>query len=405
MDLLGNFDYDAYDSYNISVWNETYHFYPDASNKSWNSTGQVELYYVPVGLIVLLAFLYGSISLFAVIGNGIVIYVIMANKKMQTVTNIFIANLALADVIIGLFSIPFQFQAALLQRWVLPYFMCKLAPFVTNVSVNVSVFTLTVIAIDRYIAVIYPLKAGFKKRVAAVVLAVIWLVGISSSLPMAVHFRVGLNFTPKGDKILFCNPKWPSKIFGRYYYMYLLVVQYLIPLIIINFSYFRIAFKIWGTKAPGQDIDRRDNVRTRNKKKVVKMLIIVVCLFVLCWMPLQVYQVLSELYVEVNKYKYINIIWFCSNWLAMSNSCYNPFIYGLLNEKFKREFRLLFRVCACRRSEKESELGEYSDDSAINRGSTVMLNGRETLQLNGKVYKSRRNTRPTHTNETEQSII
>ena len=31
------------------------------------------------------------------------------------------------------------------------------------------------------------------------------------------------------------------------------------------------------------------------------------------------------------RYKYINIIWFCSNWLAMSNSCYNPFIYGILN--------------------------------------------------------------------------
>lgn len=268
MALPDNYDFTTYEDFNESFWNGTIHIYQDASNKSGNYTDQVELYYVPVGIIVLLAFLYGSISIIAVIGNGIVIYVIMANKKMQTVTNIFIANLALADVIIGLFSIPFQFQAALLQRWVLAYFMCTLAPFVTNVSVNVSVFTLTVIAIDRYIAVIYPLKAGFKKQVAAVVLAIIWVVGISSSLPMAMYFRVVLTLTSKGDQIPFCNPTWPSMTFGRYYYMYLLVVQYLIPLIIINFSYFRIAFKIWGTKPPGQDINRRDNVRTRNKKKV-----------------------------------------------------------------------------------------------------------------------------------------
>lgn len=49
---------------------------------------------------------------------------------MRTVTNMFIANLALADIIIGLFAIPFQFQAALLQRWNLPDFMCAFCPFV-----------------------------------------------------------------------------------------------------------------------------------------------------------------------------------------------------------------------------------------------------------------------------------
>lgn len=67
-----------------------------------------ESYDVPTGLICLLAFLYGSISLLAVIGNGLVILVIVKNTRMHTVTNIFIANLAVADVIIGLFSIPFQ---------------------------------------------------------------------------------------------------------------------------------------------------------------------------------------------------------------------------------------------------------------------------------------------------------
>ena len=50
-------------------------------------------------------------------------------KMFQSVTNFFIANLALADVIIGLFSIPFQFQAALLQRWNLPEFLCPFCPF------------------------------------------------------------------------------------------------------------------------------------------------------------------------------------------------------------------------------------------------------------------------------------
>ena len=65
-----------------------------------------------------------STSFIAVTGNSLVIYIIIF-KRMRTVTNMYIANLALADVIIGLFAIPFQFQAILLQRWTLPAFLCK----------------------------------------------------------------------------------------------------------------------------------------------------------------------------------------------------------------------------------------------------------------------------------------
>lgn len=228
-----------------------------------------DLYPVPVEIIVLLAILYGSISLAAIVGNSLVISVIVINKKMQTVTNIFIANLALADVILGMFTIPFQFQAALLQRWVVADFMCPIAPFVKDLSVNVSVFTLTFIAIDRYIAVIYPLKAGFKKSVAVGILAFIWVFGTASSIPRALYMKVTQvpdNVTGKTKP--FCSPFFPHKDFGQYYFVYLLGIQYIIPLIIINFSYIRIAYRIWGSKAPGQYINRRDDIRSRNRKKV-----------------------------------------------------------------------------------------------------------------------------------------
>lgn len=66
------------------------------------------------------------------------------------------------------------------------------------------------------------------------------------------------------------------------------------------------------------------------------MLIIVVLLFGICWCPLQVYNILQVTWDCVNEYKYINIVWFCSDWLAMSNSCYNPFIYGIYNVNIYR---------------------------------------------------------------------
>ncbi|XP_061166037.1 tachykinin-like peptides receptor 99D [Saccostrea echinata] len=294
-----------------------------------------------------------------------VMFVIFRNKKMQSITNIFIANLAFADVIIGVFSIPFQFQAALLQRWVVPYFLCPLAPFIKNLSVCVSVFTLTIISIDRYIAVMYPLKAGIQMKVAVLLLVNIWLFGIISSLPNLIFFKV--IFVPDEpflDQMKpFCSHAYPSEMFRSLHIYFLFIIQYALPLVVINITYFRIVYRIWGTKAPGQSLDRQEVTRTRNRKKVVKMLIIVVCLFVLSWMPLHIYQVSSQIEPDINKYENIHIIWFCCNWLAMSNSCYNPFVYGLLNSKFKREYQKLLPYCSfCKRQ--DQDLADYSDESA-----------------------------------------
>lgn len=115
--------------------------------ESGNSTGS--LYDVPPSVVILLSFFYGLISLMAFIGNALVIYVVVVAPRMRTVTNFYIANLAIADVTIALFAIPFQFHAALLQRWDLPEFMCQFCPTVQILSVNVSIFTLVAISMDR----------------------------------------------------------------------------------------------------------------------------------------------------------------------------------------------------------------------------------------------------------------
>ena len=98
------------------------------------------------GLVVFMSFLYGLISLAAIYGNSLVIWVVSTVKNLQNENTFYLANLAISDVIIALFCIPFQFYAALLQRWDLPKFMCKFCPFTQTFSVNVSIFTLIAIA-------------------------------------------------------------------------------------------------------------------------------------------------------------------------------------------------------------------------------------------------------------------
>ncbi|XP_075233391.1 RYamide receptor-like [Lycorma delicatula] len=302
------------------------------------------IYDVPLEVMLFLSFCYGSISFAAVLGNGLVIWVIASSRRMRSVTNYYIANLALADIVIGLFAIPFEFQAALLQRWHLPEFMCPFCPFVKVVSVTVSVFTLAAIAIDRHRAILTPFTARVSKAQFKLVISLIWVVGFLMGAPFLYALRVVPLENEKGENYLFCYNRNLATKYMLWYRSILVLLQYIIPLTVISFVYARMGFALWGATAPGNAQTERDAQIMRNKKKVIKMLVIVVVLFAFCWLPLQTYNVLQDLFPVINQYRYINIIWFCMDWLAMSNSCYNPFIYGIYNEKFKREFQLRLQI-------------------------------------------------------------
>ncbi|XP_078049906.1 RYamide receptor [Augochlora pura] len=302
-------------------------------------------YEVPTLNVVFLSILYGSLAFLTLVGNSLVMWIIATSKRMQNVTNFYIANLAVADIVIGLFVIPFQFQAALLQRWDLPHFLCAFCPFVKTLSVSVSVFTLTAIAIDRHRSILQPLKPKPSKRTAKIVIFGIWVIGVILSVPMAIALEVRIVVEEDADD---ANYTYKKPICTRvnlsvetmfiYQGLLLVILRYLIPLIVISCVYARMVMKLWSNRAPGNAEDSRDANLMRNKMRVIKMFIIIVAVFALCWLPLQTYQFLQYCY-PINHYVYINYIYFVCDWLAMSNSCYNPLIYGIYNGKFRREFQ------------------------------------------------------------------
>ncbi|KAG0412797.1 hypothetical protein HPB47_010064 [Ixodes persulcatus] len=229
-----------------------------------------ELYQVPVEIIVLLSFCYGLISLVAVAGNSMVLWIVATSRRMQTVTNFFIANLAVADIVIGLFSIPFQFQAALLQRWVLPEFMCAFCPFVQVLSVNVSIFTLTAIALDRYRAVTAPLRARCcSKFNAKVLISIVWAVSTAAALPYALALRVILVYDSRSGDVSrpFCINVVLPPFAWKVYNHVLVGLQYFLPLCVICYTYGRIGRALRTSRTPGNAETVRDSNIIRNKRK------------------------------------------------------------------------------------------------------------------------------------------
>ena len=124
---------------------------------------------------------------------------------------------------------------------------------------------------------------------------------------------------------------WPS-----------VTVQYLVPLTIISYTYITISTRLWWSAPPGIQTPGQDRETLLRKRKIVQMLILVVVIFSLCWLPYHLYFIVSMCRPEINEFKYINLIFLVSHWLAMSNSCYNPFIYCLCSAVFRHDLSHLF---------------------------------------------------------------
>src|SRR6218665_746187 len=120
--------------------------------------------------------MYTLVVLLSVGGNTLVVVSIVAHQRMKTVTNYFILNLACADMLTAVLCIPFTLIANLLMRyWPFGPWMCPIVTYAQSVAVFLTAFTLVGISLDRFRAVLYPLKPRMSIRQAAFVIAQVWL--------------------------------------------------------------------------------------------------------------------------------------------------------------------------------------------------------------------------------------
>ena len=157
----------------------------------------------------------------------------------------------------------------------------------------------------------------------------IWSISITLALPNLIGYHV-IQINDSGDFGCVLNNAIIPDNRWRHYVFAMVMLQYVLSLLAITFTYGHMAKTLWGMETPEQADNQRDLAIQANKKKVTKMLFMVVILFGICWFPLQVFNFLSSLEFPLS-FTGINYVWMASHVLAMSNSCVNPFIYGIYN--------------------------------------------------------------------------
>ncbi|XP_011692495.1 PREDICTED: tachykinin-like peptides receptor 99D [Wasmannia auropunctata] len=291
--------------------------------------------------------LFAGIIIVATSGNLIVIWIVLAHRQMRTITNYFLVNLSIADAMMSSMNVSFGYIYMFDFEWLFAgTFYCKISEFIAVLTIFVSVFTLMAISIDRYMAIIYPLKPRRGKKMTLCVAIVIWIIGIILSLPMlfyrssdAVKFRNGVRNV--------CSSIWPGKTnnehsyYENLYNVMSMILTYFLPIIFMTCTYTRVGLNLWGSQSIGEATAQQLE-KIQSKRKVVKMMIVVVVMFTVCWLPIHTFFIAYYYLPEIKTKPYVYELYLIAYWLAMSNSMYNPIIYCWMNKYFRRGFVKFF---------------------------------------------------------------
>jgi neuropeptide Y receptor len=291
--------------------------------------------------IAILGTLYTLIFIIGITGNSLVVYVVCAKKSMQSVTNLFIMNLGLSDILMCLLAVPFTPIAFFLESWVLGKFLCHLVSYSTGISVYVSTLTSLAIAIDRYFVIVHPFKPRMKLGICILLIAVVWIVSLSISLPLAIYMKL-FEEVENGEIKYQCKESWPIPMSKRFFNLASYVLQYLIPFTVITYSYVKVWIVLSKRTRPGTRREQeREHIELKRKKKTNRMLVAMVVIFAGCWMPLNCVHLLMEFHEPFNTKSYSSTVFFVAHVIAMSSTIYNPFLYAWLNDNFRKEFYLI----------------------------------------------------------------
>ncbi|KAJ8733360.1 hypothetical protein PYW08_001658 [Mythimna loreyi] len=334
--------------------------------------------------------MYIAVFVVALVGNGLVCSVVHTTPRMKTVTNYFIVNLAVGDILMTLFCVPFSFVSILLlQYWPFGAFMCKAVNFSQAVSVLVSAYTLLAISIDRYIIIMHPLKPRLGKTAAKLVVLAVWSGAIITAVPLPIVSTLQRpSLWHQACEVDICGEEWSSPEKSRDYTFALLVLQFVLPLSALVCTYARIAHTVWGGRPPGEAQDARDTRMQHCKRKMIKMMLTVVTVFTMSWLPLNIFIILWAVHGEEEewgKWPGMPYMWFICHWLAMSHSCYNPMIYCYMNVRYRRGFKEILGKLLCWKKKASSRPQRSSIGEGVPLSELVGVNATGTAHRRGQL--------------------
>lgn len=368
-----------------------------------------ETYFVPV--------IFALIFFVGVVGNGTLVLIFARHRTMRNVPNIYILSLAFGDLLVIVSCVPFTSTIYTVPSWPFGEFVCKLSETTKDVSIGVSVFTLTALSADRFFAIVDPMRKLYSSvggrgatRCTILIALGIWGLAFVCAIPAAIGSYIRPFVRRNVTVFEACYP-YPD-VWGPLYPKGAVLVRFLlyyaIPLSIIGFFYILMArHLIQSTRnMPGEIQGQARQIRAR--RKVAKTVLAFVVVFAVCFFPQHVFMLWfyfaptsGEDYNDF--WHYLRIVGFC---LSFINSCINPIALYCVSGTFRKHFdRYLFcssRAGTSRRSRSSTHRRHTGTRKCVWESTTLANLHHSTMRRNEVAAEC---TETTFMNGTENKVL
>jgi hypothetical protein len=284
------------------------------------------------------ASIYAALFIFGTTGNVILLIIIICNKDMRTVPNMYILNLAISDIISLTINLPLSQANFMSNTWQHGEFMCKFFEFSRRLSVGLSAYSVAVLSIQRYNVTVNPfyifVSSPTTCRVTMATICGVWIVAALFALPSALSKHADTH----------CS-HYRSEVYYEKVAVFELLVSCVLPLCVIAFSYIMTARHLLKSARPISQETHNPQANTR--KNIAKIVLGLGVVFLISYVPYHIlwtYIVFKD-YIEEMEIMYI---YSASTCLLVLNSCFNPVALFCTSFAFRTQFKR-YLTCCCKR--------------------------------------------------------
>ncbi|XP_061552399.1 B2 bradykinin receptor [Phycodurus eques] len=303
----------------------------------------------------------GVITVLGVVLNVFVLLVFCLHKKACTVAEIYLSNLAAADLLVVCCLSFWVVNIAENFNWPFGVAMCKVVNTGIKMNVYSSIYFLVLVSMDRYVALVHPMSHGRMRRpkYAKLGCLLVWGFGLLLSAPTLV-FRV-VKYFPEYD-VHACVLDFPSRGVMLLCDAMLIIFSFVIPIPIISFCTVKIIQAL-----SKRTIERFNAEKT--EQKATKLVLVILFAFLICWIPFHIVTVLDVLIkarvmLGCHLEAAIDICKQIFDYLAFFNSIINPVLYVIVGKNFRKKAQ---EVCKHWRLSSTATASTHSNTSATLR--------------------------------------
>uniref|UniRef100_A0A1A9V1T8 G-protein coupled receptors family 1 profile domain-containing protein n=1 Tax=Glossina austeni TaxID=7395 RepID=A0A1A9V1T8_GLOAU len=278
-----------------------------------------------------IAVIFILIIIVGVLGNGTLIIIFFRHRSMRNVPNTYILSLAVADLLVIVVCVPLATTVYTYETWSFGRPLCQVTEFFKDVSIGVSVFTLTALSGERYCAVVNPLRKLQTKPLTVMTAVMIWMLSILCATPPLIVSDLQVYEIQPNLSIYVCSPFGSERenleIYTRFMVVTKAIIYYLLPLLIIGTLYLLMAKRLHMStrELPGETLTTQSRSQMRSRRYLARMVI---------WFVI-VYTVAQVIHKDIKTIE--------KNFL---NSCINPVTLYWISGTFRAHFNR-YLCCRC----------------------------------------------------------